>query len=128
MLASALACVLAACAPPQRSSTDGLAAVRAVLQRSEGATPAKDEVLVRRLVALGPQAAPALFSLATGAGVEALLTDDDPEAWMCPPDHVSVIALAALAELPGVPVRALLRAETRARPEREVRVVALDVL
>ena len=128
MLASALACVLATCAPPQGSSFDGLAAVRSVLQRTEGATPAKDEVLVRRLVALGPQAAPALFSVATGESVEALLTDDDPAAWMCPTDRVSELALAALAELPGVPVRALLRAETRARPEREVRVVALHVL
>src|SRR5262245_12440955 len=128
MLASALLSVLATCAPPQGSSLDGLAAVRSVLQRSEGATMARDEVLVRRLVALGPNIAPALFSLATGAGIEALLTDDSPEAWMCPPDRVSALALAALAELPGVPVRALLRAETRARPEREVRVVALDVL
>src|SRR5262245_65429483 len=132
MLASAILGVLAnvpvLCAPPQGSFADGLAAVPAVLRRSEGASAARDDVLVRRLVALGSTAAPALFSLATGAGVEALVVDDEPEAWMCPPDRVSELALAALADLPAVPVRELLRGECRAHPGLENRLVALDVL
>jgi HEAT repeat protein len=133
MLASAVLGVLTICpnlgAPPPGPSTDGLAAVRAVLRRSEGATAARDDVLVRRLVALGSDAAPTLFSLATGAGIEALMGDgDDDEAWMCPPDHVSGLALAALADLPAVPVREFLRSQCRAQPSPEVRLVALEVL
>src|SRR5262245_8965102 len=125
MLASALLGVLILFAPPR---ADELAAVRAVLQRSEGATAAREDVLVRRLVALGVNSAPALYSIATGEGLGALLVNDAPEAWMCPPDRMSALALAALAELPAIPVRNLLRSETRAHPDRERRVVAFDVL
>ena len=128
MLASALLCVLTIGAPSPSPSLDELAAVRAVLRRSDGATAARDDVLVRRLVALGAAAAPALFSLASGEGIEALLVDDAPEAWMCPPERVGELALAALADLPAVPVRDFLRAECRAHPALEGRVAALDVL
>lgn len=128
MLASALLGVMTICAPSSSPSVDELAAVRAVLRRSDGATAARDDVLVRRLVALGPGAAPALFSLASGLGIEALLTDDAPEAWMCSPDRVGELALAALADLPAVPVRIQLRVECSAHPSLEVRVAALDVL
>ena len=132
MLASAILGVLTicptSCAPPPSPSADELAAVRAVLLRSEGASAARDDVLVRRLVALGTGAAPVLFSLATGEGVEALQIGDEPEAWMCPPERVGALALAALADLPAVAMREFLRAECRAHPDREVRVAALDVL
>ncbi len=128
MLASALLGVLTIGAPSPSPSTDELAAVRAVLQRSDGASVARDDVLVRRLVALGASAAPALFSLASGEGIEALLVDDAPEAWMCPPERVGQLALAALADLPAVSVRDFLRAECRAHPRLEVRAAALDVL
>jgi HEAT repeat protein len=116
------------CAPPPGPSRDELAAVRAVLRRSEGTSMARDDVLVRRLVALGSGAAPALFALATGEGIEALLVDDAPDAWMCPPDRVGALALNALGELPAVPVREFLRSECGAHPRLEARIVALDVL
>ena len=47
---------------------------------------------------------------------------------MCPPERISALALSALAELPAVPVRNALRSETRAHPEAEVRMAALQVL
>lgn len=121
----ALGLALAASGP----SADGLDAVRAVLQRTEGAKAASDDVLVRRLVALGPSIAPALFTLVTGAGVEVLLVpDDSPESWLCPPDRVGPLALSALAELPSEPVLDVLRAQEAQAPERGVRVAELEVL
>jgi HEAT repeat protein len=128
MLASALLGVLTIGAPSPGPSLDELAAVRAVLRRSDGATAARDDVLVRRLVALGAGAAPALFSLASGEGIELLLVDDAPEAWMCPPERVGEIALAALADLPAVPVRDFLRTACQAHPSLEVRITTLNVL
>jgi hypothetical protein len=136
MSAGALACFLLAAAghlpggPPRAPSPepDGLAAVRAVLQRTEGATPASDDVLVRRLVALGSTSAPALFALVTGEALDALLIEESADAWMCPPDRVGALALAALAELPQVPLEACLRASAAARPSREVRTAGLLVL
>jgi HEAT repeat protein len=127
VLPLALSLVLAT-APQASPSRDGLAAVRSVLQRTEGARSAPDEVLVRRLVALGSPAAPALFALVSGEGVEALFAGDAEEAWLCPPDRVGELALAALAELPEVPVRTLLRARCGESPTREVRAAALRVL
>jgi hypothetical protein len=124
MLASAILCVSAAASP----SLDGLAAVRSVLQRTEGATTCREDVLVRRLTALGAESAPALFTLVTGEAIEELLGDTGPEAWLCAPDQVGALALATLAELPEVPVRAALRARVDAQPERAVRVAALTVL
>ncbi|HEX6883336.1 MAG TPA: HEAT repeat domain-containing protein [Planctomycetota bacterium] len=128
MLTSALLILASACAPQASPSRDGLAAVRAVFQRTEGATRAPEDVLARRLVALGTGAAPVLFELASGAGLEPLLGELPDESWLCPPDQMPAIALAALGELPEVPVRELLRARCSAQRERETRVTALRVL
>lgn len=128
MLTSALLVLASACAPQASPSRDGLAAVRAVFQVTEGATRAPEDVLARRLVALGTPAAPVLFELASGAGLEALLGERPDESWLCPPDRIPAVALAALGELPEVPVRELLRARCSAQPERETRVAALRVL
>jgi HEAT repeats len=128
MLTSALLILASACAPQASPSRDGLAAVRAVFQRTEGATRAPEEVLARRLVALGTPAAPVLFEVASGAGLEPLLGELPDESWLCPPDRMPAVALAALGELPEAPVRELLRARCSAQPERETRVAALRVL
>jgi HEAT repeat protein/PBS lyase HEAT-like repeat-containing protein len=127
MLLTAVLC-LAWRAPLAGPSSDGLAAVRAVLQRTEGSSQARDDVLVRRLVALGSPAGPALFSLASGESIEALLVDDSPEAWLCPPEAVCALALAALAELPGGPLREHMRTRCAEKGTRELRVTALQVL
>lgn len=124
MLASAIAWILAAASP----SMDGLAAVRSVLQRTEGATTCREDVLVRRLTALGPESASTLFGLVTGTSVEELLGDSEADAWLCPPDRVGALALETLANLPEVPVREAVRAYASAHPERGVRVAAFDVL
>lgn len=115
-------------APQASPSADELARVRAVLLRTEGASLAREEVLVRRLVALGSGAGPALFALASGESIEALLVEEAPEAWLCPPEKVSALALAALAELPGGPLREHMRARCAAEGTRELRATALDVL
>jgi len=128
MLTSALLVLVSACAPQASPSRDGLAAVRAVFQVTVGATRAPEDVLSRRLVALGTPAAPVLFELSCGAGLEALLGELPDESWLCPPDRIPAIALAALGELPEVSVRELLRARCSARPERETRIAALRVL
>lgn len=127
MLVTLTALILAA-APRASSSGDELAAVRGVLQRTEGATAARDDVLVRRLVALGADAAPGLFSLVTGDGVEALFGETGAEAWICPQDRVGALALEALGQLPQVPVREFLRAHCAAQPSREARAAAFQVL
>jgi hypothetical protein len=124
MLASTFLSLLAAAGP----SLDGLAAVRSVLQRTEGAASCPEDVLVRRLTALGSVAAPALFALVSGEAVEELLGESDAAAWLCAPDRVGALALESLANLPELPVRASLRAAASARPERHVRVAALGVL
>ena len=124
MLAHAFLCVTAPASP----SLDGHAAVRSVLQRTEGATSCKDDVLVRRLTALGPGAAPTLFRLVTGEAIEELLGESEAQAWLCPPENVGALALESLANLPEEPVRACLRAHASERPDRSVRVAALNVL
>jgi HEAT repeat protein len=124
MLAGALCLALAAAGP----SEDGLAAVRSVLLRNEATSPCREELLVRRLTALGPAAAPALFALHSGDALDAFLGDSEADAWLCAPDRVGALAFEALVELPAVPVRELLARATAARPEREVRVAALRVL
>ncbi len=124
MLPSAILFAFAAASP----SLDGLAAVRSVLQRSEGASACREDVLVRRLTALGAETAPVLFVLVSGEGLEDLLGESGPEAWLCSPERVGALALETLANLPEVPVRTTLRAQTSARPERTVRVAALSVL
>lgn len=128
MLTSALLCFASACAPQASPPPGGLAAVRAVFLRTEGATHAPDEVLVRRLAALGAEATPVLFDLATGLGLESFLGEEPDEAWLCAPDHLAVLTFAALAELPQVPVREWLRTRCSEQPERLTRVTALRVL
>lgn len=128
MLFTALFCFVSASAPLQSSSKDALAAVRAIFQRTDGALAAPDDVLVRRLVALGSPSIPGLFSLANGNGIEALLGNDESAQWLCTTDHISELALDALGELPEVPVREHLRAACVAAPTRELRVAALAVL
>jgi HEAT repeat protein len=128
MLTSALFYFVSACAPQASPSQGGLAAVRAVFLRTEGATRAPDDVLVRRLVAVGPSATPVLFDLASALGLEAFLGAAADEAWLCPPERMSQLAFAALAELPQVPVRAYLRERCTLHPERETRVPALRIL
>lgn len=124
MLPSAILCAIAAASP----SLDGLAAVRSVLQRSEGASACREDVLVRRLTALGSEPAPVLFRLVSGEALDELLGESGPEAWLCSPDRVGALALETLANLPELPVRATLRQQASARPERAVRVAALNVL
>jgi HEAT repeat protein len=123
LLCAAWLCSLAAAGP-----LDGLAAVRSVLQRTEGDSSCRDEVLVRRLTALGNDAAPALFTLVSGEALDEFLGETGPEAWLCPLDRVSPLALEALGNLPAVPVRQCLRAQATKRPERDVRVAAMNVL
>lgn len=127
MLVTALILSMAAM-PRASSSQDELAAVRGVLQRTEGSTSARDDVLVRRLVALGAGAAPGLFSLVTGEGVDALFGETGEEAWLCPQEHAGALALQALAQLPLVPVRDFLRAHCSEHPTRETRAAAFQVL
>ena len=124
MLASTFLCLFAAAGP----SLDGLAAVRSVLQRSEGASACREDLLVRRLTALGAGAAPALFGLVTGDSLAEFLGETEADAWLCSPDRVGALALTTLAGLPEIPVRACLRAEASQHPELHVRVAALNVL
>lgn len=109
-------------------SMDGLAAVRSVLQRTDGATRARDEVLTRRLVALGTEAMPALFSLVTGEGIESFLGETESDAWLCPPDRIGDLALEAMGDLPRLAVCEFLRGTCSASPVKEVRTAALRVL
>ena len=139
MLAHAFLCVIAAASPspapcpppppppppggappPPPPSRAGPAAVRSVLQRTEGATSCKDDVQVRRLTALGPGAAPTLFRLVTGEAIEELLGESEAQAWLCPPENVGALALESLANLPEEPVRACLRAHASERADRSV--------
>jgi hypothetical protein len=64
----------------------------------------------------------------TGEALDALLTDDSAEAWMCPPDRVGTLALLALAELPQVPLETCLRTSAAARPGRDAYAAGLLVL
>jgi hypothetical protein len=96
-------------------SHDALAAVRAVFQRTQGATSVRDDVLVRRLVALGSVAARAVLA-GHGRGLGGAPVDESPGAWLCEPDHVSELALAALAELPELPYATLGAAHWRQSP------------
>src|SRR5688572_7211178 len=128
MLTSALLLFTSACAPQASPSQDGFPAVRAVFLRTEGATQAPDDVLVRRLAAIGASAAPLLFDLASGKALDAFIGEQADAAWLCPPDRFGELALAALAELPQVPVREVLRQRCGREPERATRVTAMRVL
>src|SRR5262245_31091813 len=87
-----------------------LARVRAVLARPEKSPRVSEPELVRRLAALGNSSAPALFVLVSGQGLEDFYGESRPEEWLCLPDRVSEISLAALAQLPAAVVLENLRA------------------
>jgi len=128
MIVPLLLSLLASSAPSGGSSQDGLPAVRAVLQRTEATGAVREDVLVRRLVALGASVTPTLFGLLSGEGLDELLGESETTQWLCEPDRMGELALATLAEFPQLPLREFLRARCAEHDDLGTRAASLRVL
>ena len=128
MIVSTILWILASGAPSGGSSQDGLPAVRAVLLRTEATGTVREDVLVRRLVALGASVTPTLFGLLSGEELGALLGEDETSLWLCDPERMSELALSALAEFPQLPLREFLRARCAEHDDLGTRAASLRIL
>jgi HEAT repeat protein len=125
-----IASLALALGPASIGGLDGLDRVRAVLERDEttARAPGEDE-LVRRLAALGDEAAPALFALVRGPGLDELLQEGDQDRrWWCPIDRIDDVALAALAQAPPRKVVERLHELTTGEPDLGAHLAEARVL
>ena len=83
---------------------EDLARVRDVLRRDDSAESAP-QILVQKLVALGPDAVDELYALATGKANDALIGEEwVPAQWLCLPEEIAPLCAAALERAPDEPL------------------------
>lgn len=127
--AVALTCALVPIGTPAPGQLDELGRVRAVLQRRSAADARTRDELVGALASLGPTAVPSLYGLVSGKALEAFVGEDwEPTRWLCAPEDVPGLCVAALERAPTTQVLVELERALERDPNLEELLVLLRIL